>query len=240
MRSEGRFHPRINYLLMASLGPGTVLRPGEEGLCLHGICVGKRAANILPTYSPGKEADGQPLLFQGHWLPKPLFGVLKAMRVWFGEAKSRGPDWLGCLSLYSLVSPLAPLPFAMVTFQCLMEFQGIAKLCMVFLLLEALVFPLSSVLWHFKAPWAMRAQCDQSSNSSITSFAFLNDLNNCQLSFTSCLARRENFLGGWEHVLFPFVLPWTKSLGHRTLTKHMGFDINERGGEKRLCESGTH
>lgn len=77
MWSEGRFQSRINYLLRASSGPGAVLQaaavlsPGEGGLCLHGVGVGKCSTNNLPDDSTGKAADGQPLLFPGHWLPKP-------------------------------------------------------------------------------------------------------------------------------------------------------------------------
>lgn len=81
MWSEGRFQSCINYLLRASSGPGAVLQAvpvlssgagGGGGLCLHGVGVGKCAINNLPDDSTGKAADGQPLLFPGHWLPKPL------------------------------------------------------------------------------------------------------------------------------------------------------------------------
>lgn len=69
---------------MGSSGPGTVLEaeavlgPGREGLCLRGVDVDKCTTDVWPGYSTGKEADGQPLFFPGHWLSilTPFLGRL--------------------------------------------------------------------------------------------------------------------------------------------------------------------
>lgn len=139
MWSEGRFQSCINYLLMLPQGRALCSKlrlcwaqergwsPPSQGWCGQ-VC------NSVPSYYTGKEADGQPLLFPGHWLPKsPSLGTSMAMRTWAGEGEGGRSEPLVCLVLSSPVSPLAlPLFVSNGTleraspgpFQCPTEFQA--------------------------------------------------------------------------------------------------------------------